>query len=139
MLESILKAIENFCTHQLRSSSKILDTKIPHDNLTATFIDVDKEDEKYRISFLMDNNFLQAVAKVFFDEDESDEETLKDVALECTNLIVGSAKVIALKEQNSFEIATPFIKKYEDIKEFDIIKVISCNDNEIYISVEKLK
>ena len=138
MVESITKAIENFCTHQLKSDSISSKNKTPKEDALAAYIDVNNDVDKHRIYLVLEKDFLQDIAKVFFDEDESDDETLKDVALECTNLIVGSAKVIATDKGDGFDISTPNIINYLEIKNSDIIKSVRCNGNAVFIMIEKI-
>lgn len=69
---------------------------------------------------------MQRISKVFLEEDNSDEETLIDMALETTNLIVGSAKVIAEEaDENPYTINTPHFEKIDNFNfEYDEAKVI---------------
>ena len=116
MLKTIVEATQNFCTHQINEKSTI------NGNITKTrtliaYIDIDtQDDKKYRVYLACDNDFIQKVSKLFLEEDESDEETLIDMTLETTNLIVGSAKVIAQKANMPYVIDIPH---FEKIGQFD--------------------
>ena len=99
MLSTILKAAENFCIHQIRLPHKVHSDFIKMRTLIA-YIDIDLlGGSKHRVYLSADEAFMQRVSRIFLEEDESDEETLIDMALETTNLIVGSAKVLAENSQ----------------------------------------
>lgn len=140
MLKSILKASENFCIHQIRSAHELSDTNHKKRTLIA-YIDINCSDGKqHRVYLASEPSFMQRVSKIFLEEDESDEETLIDMALETTNLIVGSAKVIAEElNENPYTIATPnFIKlDYFDF-EYDEFKVIKIQNDEMIIAIKEL-
>jgi len=138
MIKIILKAAENFCVHQIRLPYEVFDKC----NNTKTFIasiDIDtQKGKRYKIYIAGENKFIQKVSKLFLEEDESDEETLIDMTLETTNLIVGSAKVIA-EDTNKFIIGTPDFLKigYLDI-EYDSIKMIKIEDSELIIATKEM-
>lgn len=140
MFETIIKALENFCTHQLQESYTLDDT-VSSDILFITYIDIDVSQEKsHRIYVSATQNMMQKVSKVFLEEDESDEETLTDMALETTNLIIGSAKVIAEdSHENTFTINTPhFIKKDYFSFEYDEIRTLYIENDAITIASKVL-
>jgi hypothetical protein len=83
---------------------------------------------------------MQRISKVFLEEDESDEETLIDMALETANLIVGSAKVIAEEaDDNPYTIGTPHFEKIDKFKfEYNEAKTIKVEDDEMIIAIKEL-
>jgi CheY-specific phosphatase CheX len=111
MLNTIEKAAENFCIHQMGTPCIKEKTVIQSDNALISYIDIDTKENQYRIYLAQDQGFVQKVAQLFLDEDASDAETLQDMTLETTNLIVGSAKVIAQEAGKNFEIQTPHFEK----------------------------
>jgi CheY-specific phosphatase CheX len=116
MFETIVQATENFCTHQIREPFQEIEI-FDDTNAIITYIDITTEDDtKHRVYVVSDKGFAQKVSQLFLEEDESDEETLKDMALETTNLIVGSAKVIAQESAQSYTIGTPH---FTDIGNFN--------------------
>ena len=87
-----------------------------------------------------DKNFIQRISKLFLEEDDSDEETLIDMLLETTNLIVGSAKVIAEESnENTYTINTPHFLKIDNFDfEYDEAKIIKVKNDEMIIAIKEL-
>jgi hypothetical protein len=140
MLSTIIEASENFCIHQIRIPHEINDT-IPKKRTLIAYIDIDAHNgQKHRVYVASDKNFMQRVSKLFLEEDESDEETLIDMALETTNLIVGSAKVIAEESNiNPYTINTPHFEKIDIFDfEYDQVKVIKVEDDELIVAIKEL-
>ena len=138
MLESITQAAENFCMHQLGAAVTIEESKEIEDGALLAYIDIKEETgSNFRVYLIAQKEFVQFVAEVFLDETQSDEATIKDMALECTNLIVGSAKVIAEQNGVHFNISTPKLQDAMKMNEtFDEIKKIICNGNALYIALK---
>jgi len=112
MISFILEAAENFCTHQLRVPYVI--QPLPSQmRILFAYLDVtDAMGGGYRVYMGCDNILIQTVAEIFLDEKVSDTQTLNDMLLETTNMIIGSAKVLAQEKPNaSFTISTPHIQK----------------------------
>ncbi len=140
MLSTIVKASENFCIHQIRLECTV-NTKISKKRTLIAYIDIDAQvGRKYRVYIAAQASFIQRVSKLFLEEDESDEETLIDMALETTNLIVGSAKVIAEEENiNPYTISTPHFIKIDTFDfEYDDAKVINVENDEMIIAIKEL-
>ncbi len=140
MLTTILKASENFCIHQIRVPH-VVSNNITKTKTLITYIDIDtNDDKKYRVYIASDSNFMQRVSKLFLEEDESDEETLIDMALETTNLIVGSAKVIAEElNTNTYTINTPHFEKIDIFNfEYDQAKLITIENDTLIIAIKEL-
>jgi len=140
MLKSIEEATKNFCIHQIRAPHELKDGITDKRTLIA-YIDIETQDsKKHRVYIASDENFMQRVSKLFLEEDESDEETLKDMALETANLIIGSAKVIAEEEdKNPYTISTPHFEKIGEFDyEYDQAKTIAVENDELTIAVKEL-
>jgi len=140
MLDTILKACENFCIHQIRIAHKIED-KIEKTRTIIAYIDIETlEDKKHRVYIASDLKFMQRVSKLFLEEDESDEDTLIDMALETTNLIVGSAKVIAEESSdNPYTIGTPqFLKADIFDLQYDQAKTIKIQDDNLIVAIKEI-
>ena len=140
MLKTIIQASENFCIHQIRVPHSVSDGTNEKRTLIA-YIDIQTKDSSiYRVYIASDFGFMQRVAKLFLEEDESDEETLVDMTLETANLIVGSAKVIAEElGTNPYTIGTPnYIKTDKFDLDFDDIKTIKVEDDEMIIAIKEL-
>ncbi|MDF1875870.1 chemotaxis protein CheX [Sulfurimonas sp. SAG-AH-194-I05] len=140
MLTTILQASENFCIHQMCLSHVVSNT-MPQKKSLIVYIDINTHTgQKHRVYIAADSNFIQKVAKLFLEEDESDEETLRDMALETANLIVGSAKVIAEEENsNAYTIDTPHFEKI-DIFDFayDQINVLQIEEDSLIIAIKEI-
>jgi len=141
MFQTIIQATENFCTHQIRENFKDIED-FNDEKALITYIDIETtNDTKYRIYIVSDLMFAQKVSKLFLEEDESDEETLIDMGLETTNLIVGSAKVIAEEtESEAYTIATPhFTNIGKFTLDYDAKKIYQVGDeSKILIAIKAL-
>lgn len=140
MINTILKAGENFCIHQIRLPYKISDTIKKTRTLIAS-IDIDtNEGTKHRVYVAAELAFVQRISKLFLEEDESDEETLIDMALETVNLIVGSAKVLAQgTNENSFTINTPIFEKIDTFEySYDEAKMIQIDNDLIIFAIKAI-
>lgn len=140
MLKTIIQASENFCIHQIRLPHKIK-KGISKKRTLIAYIDIDTYDKKkYRVYVAAQESFIQKIAKLFLEEDESDEETLIDMLLETTNLIVGSAKVIAEEEnENPFTINTPYFEKIDMFNfAYDDTRTIKIKNDEMTIAIKEL-
>ena len=140
MLKTILKASENFCIHQIREKYIIIDG-ISKTRTLIAYIDIDTTSgQKHRVYIASDHKFMQRVSKLFLEEDESDEKTLIDMTLEMTNLIVGSAKVIAEEvDENPYTINTPHFEKIDKFDfEYDQAKLIQIQNDELIIAIKEL-
>jgi CheY-specific phosphatase CheX len=86
-----------------------------------------------------DKASIQKVSSLFLEENESDDETLKDMILETTNLIVGSAKVIAQESDRSFDIGTPHFQKIDMFDfDFDEIRTFKMGENSFIIAIKEI-
>ncbi|SFV61170.1 hypothetical protein MNB_SM-6-231 [hydrothermal vent metagenome] len=140
MLDTIKEAAENFCIHQIREPHDLDDAPTQKRTFIA-YIDIDTQDgKKERVYIAADKDFMQRVAKLFLEEDASDEETLKDMTLETANLIIGSAKVIAEDTtKNSFTIGTPHFEKIDTFDfPVDEVKTIKVGNDELTIAIKEL-
>ena len=140
MLHTIEEAAQNFCIHQIREDFTLRDGVTDKRTLIA-YIDLDaKTGKKYRAYIASDINFMQRVAKLFFEEDESDEETLQDMTLETANMIIGSAKVIAeARDDNPYTINTPHLEKTGQFElAYDEAKTLQVGSDEITIAIKEL-
>jgi len=140
MLETIEQAARNFCIHQIRESFTLQDGVVKTRTLIA-YIDIDaKNKKKYRVYIALDKGFIQRVSKIFFEEDENDEDALIDMALETTNLIVGSAKVVSEEQnENPYTISTPRFEKF-DLFDFayDEAKTLNIQNDTISIAIKEI-
>ena len=138
MLDTIIRATQNFCTHQIRLDS-IVDNDVTKKRTLIAYIDIDtQETKRYRVYLACEENFIQKVSKLFLEEDESDEETLIDMTLETTNLIIGSAKVMAAESGNPYTINTPYFEKIGNFDfDFDQAKSVIAGGDELTIAIKE--
>lgn len=108
MLSYIIKAAENFCIHQIRLPHRIEPLSQKKRTLIA-YLDIEESTgEKHRAYIGCDDVLLQCITEIFLGEETSDQETLRDMLLETTNMIVGSAKVLCEESSSHpFTISTP--------------------------------
>jgi hypothetical protein len=140
MLKTISQALENFCIHQIRIPHTITDG-ISKKKSFITYIDIETlSGDKYRVYLTSQKNFMQRVSKIFLEEDESDEETLKDIALETTNLIIGSAKVIAEElDINPYTIQTPHFISIDTFNfDYDQATIVNIENDEVMVAIKEL-
>ncbi len=139
MFDTILKATENFCIHQIRCEYSIED-EINRDRTLIAYIDVDAHSgDTYRVYISADKSFIQKVSYIFLEEEQSDDETLQDMLLETANLIVGSAKVLAEESDKSYKIKTPFFEKIGSFDfDYDKIKCFKMDDSKLSIAIKEL-
>ena len=139
MFNTIVEAAKNFCTHQIRDNYLINEDFNKSRTLIA-YIDIDsKSGQKHRVYLSAEKSFIQRVSYILLEEKESDDETLQDMLLETTNLIVGSAKVLAEESGEPYTIQTPFFEKEGlfDYK-YDNYKTIQVNNDKLSIAIKEL-
>ncbi|WP_295055615.1 chemotaxis protein CheX [Sulfuricurvum sp.] len=141
MLPIIVEAATNFCLHQIRLPYDFRDTAEKKRTLFA-YIDIETTNgEMHRAYIGCDPMLIQTIAEIFLGEDESDEQTLVDMLLETTNMIVGSAKVLAGEVyETTLSIATPFLLSEEELStvELDHSRCIGINGGEMTIALQRL-
>lgn len=140
MLPTILQAAENFCIHQIRlphTTTQISDKK----RTLIAYLDIEtKSGIKHRAYLGCDSVLIQHIAEIFLGEENSDEETLMDMLLETTNMIIGSAKVLSeASDANSFTISTPhFIKEDYFTMPYDAMHTVQIANGEMLLAIKAL-
>jgi hypothetical protein len=141
MLPIIVEAATNFCIHQIRLPYDLVPTSSKKRTLLA-YIDIETTNgETHRAYIGCDAMLIQSIAEIFLGEDESDEQTLIDMLLETTNMIVGSAKVLAGElYETTMTIATPFVLSHEEIAslQLDEVQCIGIDGGEMTIALQRL-
>jgi hypothetical protein len=141
MLPIILEAATNFCLHQIRLPYDLISPNEKKRTLLA-YIDIEiTNGELHRAYIGCDEVLIQTITEIFLGEDKSDEQTLIDMLLETTNMIVGSAKVLACEVyETTITIATPFILSYEEIEKLhlDNVQCISVTGGEMTVGLQRL-
>lgn len=139
MLNTVIEASQNFCTHQIRTSP-VLSNKLTQAETYIAYIDITTNDGQiYRVYIASNKSFMQRVSTLFLEEDESDDETLIDMTLETANLIIGSAKVIAEeRNDNPYVIGTPYFEKYAPFDfEYDEVQLLSDGLDELILAIKE--
>lgn len=140
MLPTILQAAENFCIHQIRlphTTAKMSDKK----RTLIAYLDIETNSGiKHRAYLGCDSVLIQHITEIFLGEENSDEETLMDMLLETTNMIIGSAKVLAeASDANSFTISTPhFIKEDYFTMPYDAMHTVQIANGEMLLAIKAL-
>ncbi|MDD2828960.1 MAG: chemotaxis protein CheX [Sulfuricurvum sp.] len=140
MLTYILKAAENFCIHQIRLPHQII-TEFPKKRTLLAYLDIEAHDgEKYRTYIGCDETLLLCISEIFLGQEITDTETLRDMLLETTNMIVGSAKVLCEEDNcNTFNISTPHLLDSDSLDmPFDKYNTIHIADGEIFMALKAL-
>jgi len=140
MLKTILQACENFCLHQIRLPYEQCNIQTKKRTLIA-YIDINGVNgSSHRVYIAAEANFVQRISKLYLEEDESDEETLIGMLLETTNLIIGSAKVIAQEStQNEYIIHTPHFLKVDVFDlEYDEASTFKIENDALIVAIKEL-
>ncbi len=139
MINFITTATENFFQHQMGTTCK----KIELDDKVRTviaYIDTNSSESiKHRVYIAMQEPLVQQITELFLGEENADEQTLIEMALETSNMIVGSAKVLAQESQSSFDIETPFSQGIDAFSvDYDDKEVFEINDHTLIVAVKEL-
>lgn len=139
MFSIIVEAAENFCLHQIRLPFDVQENSSKKRTLLA-YIDIETpQGDIHRAYIGCDETLMQKITEVFLGEEESDEQTLIDMLLETTNMIVGSSKVLAAETYRTiFTIATPFFAEGENPTQLDDVTYIRVDGGEMTIGLQRL-
>ena len=129
MISLIIEAAENFLHNQIElktEKSSNIDS-LPEMRTVIASINVKMDDGEIRTVYLgFHEQLIKEIVSVYLMEDDADDATMQDMALESTNMIVGSAKVLAeAAEKEHFMITTP---EFIAIEEFN-----NCSCTEISV------
>ncbi|MDQ1341351.1 MAG: hypothetical protein QG567_2509 [Campylobacterota bacterium] len=141
MLNILMEASQNFCIHQIRVPYEIVDNMTKMRTVIA-YIDIETLNgkKKHRVYIGATPSFAQRISTLLLEENESDEDTLIDMILETTNLIVGSAKVLAENiDEYSYTMSTPYFEKIDSFDfAYDQAKVLRVENDEMIIAIKEL-
>ncbi len=115
MISTIVEAAENFLHNQIELKTEKTDELTQVRTVIAS-IDVKMDDGEMKTVYLGFNEALiKEIVSVYLFEDDADDQTMQEMALESTNMIVGSAKVLAQQaDKEHFMITTPEFKAIEE-------------------------
>lgn len=140
MLPIIIHAAENFCQHQLQLPYEQSDEDSKKRTFLA-YIDIESQsNETYRVFIGCDETLMQTITETFLGEDSSDDQTLIDMLLETTNMIVGSAKVLAAEiYETSMTIMTPFyMSEISPMENPNEKKFLTVDNGKMMIAMQRL-
>lgn len=140
MLPIIIHTAESFCKHQLQLPYEQSDEDSKKRTFLA-YIDIESQNNKmYRVFIGCDEPLIQTITKTFLGEDSCDELTLIDMLLETTNMIVGSAKVLAAElYETSMTIMTPFyMGEFSPIENPNEKKFLTIDNGKMMIAMQRL-
>ena len=107
MIDVLAKATENFITHQLRETSN-KDSETYKDKKHQSTIDLIASNATQKAYFYYTDKFIQTVSHALLCEETTDEAALTDLINETTNMIAGSAKIVASEsDATNFDIGIP--------------------------------
>ncbi|MDF1880008.1 chemotaxis protein CheX [Sulfurimonas sp. MAG313] len=142
MLSIIIQAAENFLHNQIdlkTEKSTDINTFSKMRTVIAS-IDVKMDDGETKTIYLgFNETLIKEIISVYLMEDDADDATMQDMVLESTNMIVGSAKVLAEEaEKEHFMITTP---EFKAIEEFDNcicseISILSTSKDSLVIGIK---
>lgn len=135
MIDILTQATKNFCIHQIREEFIVTKDEV---NGTSVFIDLSTtEGSSFRAFIDVNIMFTQKVALIMLGEEKSDDETLNDIALELANMIIGSAKVLAIQTHDKhFDISTPHFAKEKEIHH--IFTTLTMGEASIQVAIKEL-
>lgn len=140
MINIITESAIKFCKHQMGIECETSSNQQHSNESLIAYIDVTHDNSKKidRIYIACEKPFVQKITEAMLYEQESDDETLIDMILETTNLIVGSAKVFAQECKDIyFTISTPHYEK-KDIFDYDYdqIQVLNSQGADMIIAIK---
>lgn len=140
MLSIIIQAAENFCQHQLHLPFKQT-VKASKKRTFFAYIDIDVQNSnRHRVYIGCDDVLIQTIVEIFLGENNSDEQTIIDMLLETTNMIVGSAKILAKESYDiSFAILTPFfVSNTILIESMEYVQHLDVKNGTMILALQRL-
>ncbi len=138
MITVISQAVKNFSTHQLSATCKD-NSDTSQMRTVVAYIDINVvESQCYRVWVAYSYVLLQQIAQIYLAEDESDDETLQEMALETTNMLIGSAKTLASESSTPFDIKTPHLSENKNLElgEANSLNLL-INDEPLQVLIEE--
>ncbi len=138
MITVISQAVKNFSTHQLSATCKE-NSNTSQMRTVVAYIDINVvESQCFRVWVAYSYVLLQRIAQIYLAEDESDDETLQEMALETTNMLIGSAKTLASESATPFDINTPHLSDNKSL-ELDEVNSLNLliNDEPLQVLIEE--
>jgi len=142
MISVIIEAAENFLHNQIElTTEKSNDmSSLKEVRTVIASIEVKMDDGETKTVYLgFNESLIKEIVSVYLMEDDADDDTMQDMALESTNMIVGSAKVLAEEAQNEhFIITTPEFKAIEEFQNClcSDVSIISTQKDSLVIGIK---
>ncbi len=139
MINYITTASKQFFQHQIGTTCAI-DEIVPQESAYVAYIDITNlANAVYRVYIAMDEPILAHITELFLGEDTPDEQTLQEMLLETTNMVVGSAKVLAEESESAFNIKTPFIETSAlSMVSYDNKQTLKIDNSAMIIALKEL-
>ncbi len=139
MIDFITTATKNFFQHQMGTTCNVSDCHIQSRTIIAYINIKSSSNTAHRVYIAMDEPLLKQITELFLGEETPDEQTLFDMLLETTNMVVGSAKVLAEDSGSGFIIETPFIEGIKPFSiEYDEKRTLEVENNMMIIAIKEL-
>ena len=119
----LIRAIRNMFVGQIDLKPQPFKTELLDGKYYVSSIELksEKDNEIHHFTLVMSEPLLKEVCSVLLFEDDPDEGTIKDMAMEVANQIIGNAKVLVESvKQEELLLSIPKIE--ENIKLEDVIK-----------------
>ena len=119
----LIRAIRNMFVGQIDLKPQPFKTELLDGKYYVSSIDLksEKDKENHHFTLVMSEPLLKEVCSVLLFEDDPDEGTIKDMAMEVANQIIGNAKVLVESvKQEELLLSIPKIE--DNIKLEDVIK-----------------
>lgn len=119
----LIRAIRNMFVGQIDLKPQPFKTELLGGKYYVSSIELksEKDKENHRFTLVMSEPLLKEVCSVLLFEDDPDENTIKDMAMEVANQIIGNAKVLVESvKQEELLLSIPKIE--ENIKLEDVIE-----------------
>lgn len=131
MLKKALIDATHFFVKDVLDSEVSLFESCPINSYYAAAIDI-RGDANHSVTVYINKKSLAKMAYLFLFEENPDNDVLKDLIKEITNLIVGKAKVLAADAGLNFDISTPrFISDNTTVDQNDL-EINFMFENEIF-------
>ena len=140
------KATDNLFSAQIELQPRVIKPEPLEGQYYMTTIGLSSPSFNYKFTLVMSNSLLRETSSVLLFDDEPDDEAMRDLALEVTNMIIGNAKVIIEgRSEESLKLTIPQMEgKGNDVSGFitslgkDDLTMIFNQDKNIWFILSKI-
>lgn len=133
-MKYIEKAAKQFIEHQIKVECTQPDSFSSTNNI-STYIETVSDSLTSKVSITYNKELLQQIATIYIMEEKCNDATLSEMALETTNMIVGSAKTLASEDECHFNIKIPFLQESAPLQDR---LTLAANGHELFIHLEDI-